>query len=335
MKESDNKPLERARTGRSIFAPIAALRTSPRARVVAIAGAVGLGLALGMSQSAFSQLNSWKSGKNNNRLIQIQNEGGTQADAGSVEIAYYSNSSFSVTSPRGVSILVDPWRNDPSGAWGLWYRLDFPETEVDIGMSTHAHFDHDALDRLDANMLLDRLAGSFELGDVKITGIADKHQCVAPGIVAWTDAVKQFEGRDDPCPPTNFRHFDNSLYLIETGGMRLLMWGDNRPEPPDEVWERIGQVDVIFVPVDGSKHILDYAQADSVVARSGAKIAIPHHYLVPETTYVTSTLKDAVEWTKTHEHTMLTSPSIKLTRADLEDKQGHVMYFGSQNKVKM
>ena len=47
----------------------------------------------------------------------------------------------------------------------------------------------------------------------------------APGIVAWTDAVKQFEGRDDVCPPTNARHFDNNLYVIETGGMRLLMWG--------------------------------------------------------------------------------------------------------------
>ena len=115
-------------------------------------------------------------------------------------------------------------------------------------MSTHAHFDHDALGRLEANMLLDRMAGTFELGDVRITGIADKHQCVAPGIVAWTDAVKQFEGRDDVCPPTNARHFDNNLYVIETGGMRLLMWGDNRPNPPQEVWDRIGKVDVVFVP---------------------------------------------------------------------------------------
>ena len=92
------------------------------------------------------------------------------------------------------------------------------------------------------------------------------------------------------CPPTNFRHMDNNVYVIETGGMRFLMWGDNRPEPPQEVWDRIGSVDVVFVPVDGSRHILDYEQADSVVEKSGAKIAIPHHYLVPETTFFTSTL---------------------------------------------
>jgi len=109
------------------------------------------------------------------------------------------------------------------------------------------------------------------------------------------------------------------------------MWGDNRPNPPQEVWDRIGSVDVVFVPVDGSRHILDYEQADSVVARSGAKIAIPHHYLVPETTFVTSTLIPATEWAQTHEHTMLDTPSIEISAADLEGKSGHVYYFGSNN----
>ena len=298
-----------------------------------IAGSVLTGLSVGLGGQAYSHLMSWESGKNNNRLVEIQKNGGVQEDSGKVGIAYYSNSAFHITSPRGITIMVDPWRNDPSGAWGLWYRMEFPMTDVDIGLSTHAHFDHDALDRVDANMLLDRIAGTFELGDVKITAIADKHQCVAPGTVVWTEAVKQFEGRDDPCPPTNFRHMDNALYVIETGGMKLLMWGDNRPNPPQEVWDKIGQVDIVFVPVDGSKHILDYAQADAVVQKSGAKVAIPHHYLVPETTFYTSTLMPATEWTQTHAHTMLDSASIELSPADLEGKSGHVLYFGSHNKV--
>ncbi len=302
-------------------------------KTLLVSGTVIAGVSLGLGNQAISHLVSWESGKNNNRLVEIQKNGGIHEDSGKVGIAYYSNSAFQITSPRGITIMVDPWRNDPSGAWGLWYRMEFPMTDVDIGMSTHAHFDHDALDRVDANMLLDRMAGTFQLGDVKITAIADKHQCVAPGIVAWTEAVKQFEGRNDPCPPTNFRHFDNSLYVIETGGMKLLMWGDNRPNPPQEVWDAIGQVDIVFVPVDGSRHILDYKQADSVLAKTGAKVAIPHHYLVPETTFYTSTLMPADEWTKTHEHTLLDSSSIELGVDDLAGKSGHVMYFGSNNKV--
>jgi len=48
-------------------------------------------------------------------------------------------------------------------------------------MSSHAHFDRDAIYRAHATMVLERPAGEFKLGDVKITGIADKHQSHAPG----------------------------------------------------------------------------------------------------------------------------------------------------------
>lgn len=297
---------------------------------VLAAGGFGFGVA---TTATGTGLDTWKSGKNHNRLIQVQKDGGLTADSGGVEVAFFSNSAFRLTSPRGITIMVDPWRNDPSGAWGLWYRMDFPKAEVDIGMSTHAHFDHDAIDKLEANMLLDRMAGSFTLGDVTITGIADKHQCVAPGIIDWTAAVKQFEGRDNICPPANFRHFDNTMYVIETGGMKFLMWGDNRPDPPADIWEQVGQVDVIFVPVDGSRHILDYRQADAVVEKTGAKIAIPHHYLVPETTFYTSTLKSAREWVDTHSNDILDGPSVTITPDDLKGKSGHVYYFGDHNMV--
>ena len=43
------------------------------------------------------------------------------------------------------------------------------------------------------------------------------------------------------------------MYLIETGGPRFLMWGDNRHAPPESVWERIGRVDVLALPVDGRR----------------------------------------------------------------------------------
>ncbi len=304
-----------------------------KAKIFTIGLAIAAGGLATVSQDVVSQMNSWMSAKNHNRIIQIQNEGGVRDSTDAVEISFYSNSSFMVTSPKGVSMLIDPWRNDPSGAWGLWYRMEFPMIDVDIGMSTHAHFDHDALDRLDANMLLDRMAGTFELGDVKISGIADKHVCVAPGIIPWTDAVKQFEGRDDPCPPTNMRHLDNNLYVIETGGMRLLMWGDNRADPPAEVLEQIGEVDVVFLPVDGSRHILDYEQADKVMQMTGAKVGIPHHYLVPETTFVTSTLMPALEWSQRHPNTILDGPTVELSAASIADMKGHVMYFGSHNMV--
>ncbi|WP_298031644.1 hypothetical protein [uncultured Desulfovibrio sp.] len=42
-----------------------------------------------------------------------------------------------------MSVLIDPWRDGPD--WDWWFPADFPEVEVDIAISMHAHFDHDAL----------------------------------------------------------------------------------------------------------------------------------------------------------------------------------------------
>ena len=78
-----------------------------------IATVVSCGVMLGVTQVQGTGLTSWKSGLNHDRIIQIQNEGGTREAAEGVEIAYFSNSSFQVTSPRGISIIVDPWRKTP------------------------------------------------------------------------------------------------------------------------------------------------------------------------------------------------------------------------------
>ena len=76
-------------------------------------------------------------------------------------------------------------RNDPSGTFGFWFypqpEKQFPHVYVDISLSTHAHFDHDAVYAPASSMVLDRIAGTFTLGDVTITGAADKHACTQAG----------------------------------------------------------------------------------------------------------------------------------------------------------
>ena len=121
-------------------------------------------------------LNAWQMASNHNRMIDFQATAAAQSPSreGAVELAFFGSSAFRITTPTGVTVMVDPWRNHPSRAWD-WYFHDFPITAVDIGVSTHAHFDHDALHRLDASVLLDRLIGTYSFGDLKIHGIADKH----------------------------------------------------------------------------------------------------------------------------------------------------------------
>ena len=102
----------------------------------------------------------------------MQKSGGDSSAGGEVSIDFFAHAAFRITTPKGLTLLFDPWRNDPSGAWGLWFPNEFPEVEVDAVLSTHAHFDHDAIIRPQSQMILDRMTGAFEFGDVKITGLA-------------------------------------------------------------------------------------------------------------------------------------------------------------------
>ena len=56
-------------------------------------------------------------------------------------------------------------------------------------LSTHAHFDHDATERPNGQMILDRMTGTYGFADVNVEGLADKHQCEAPGWYKWTDSM--------------------------------------------------------------------------------------------------------------------------------------------------
>ena len=253
-------------------------------------------------------LQAWQQTSNNNALIERQAaawDGSPSAQApGPVEIAYFGSSAFRITSPSGVTVMLDPWRNLPTRTWD-WYFHDFPITPVDIGVSTHAHFDHDALHRLDAHVLLDRLVGTYSFADLSITGIAEKHNTdSSAALYDFKRAILEFSGVDIT-PPNNPRSWDNNLIVVETGGLRILHWGDNRADPPDAVWQRLGRIDIALMPVDGSNHVLGEAVVDAIVERLAPRVVIPHHYYIFEVTQRQSTLLPVDAWVGRHGGTWL------------------------------
>ncbi|MCA0433331.1 MAG: MBL fold metallo-hydrolase [Proteobacteria bacterium] len=299
-----------------------------RRSLFAAAGAAGLGVVSSalLPGKAQAQSTDWLQPGNNDHVIGLQQA--SSFPEGQVRFDYFGHCALKITSPGGASVLFDPWRDDPSGAWGLWFKQKFPETLVDITMSTHTHFDHDAIDRPQSTMVLDRLVGQFGFADLKITGFADKHACVAPGWYKWTNALKEFGAQ--ACPPNNVGHMDMVTYLIETGGIRTLIWGDNRHDPADGFWESIGQVDVLTLPVDGSQHILSFDQGNAIVEKLKPKIVIPTHYLNETTTYTLSTLQPADDWVKAQKsYKALDSATLNLAAADVAKMDREFLYFGN------
>lgn len=239
---------------------------------------------------------AWKQSENNNRMISVQSGVALHGQGeGQIRLAYFGGSCFRITAPSGLTLMIDPWRNPPWGTWN-WYLYDFPKAEVDIGISTHAHFDHDNLHSLHASTLLDRLVGRFELADVVVTGIADKHVSDASHCKYDWSGLTRALTPVETLPPDNWRSFDNSLLVVEVAGLRILHWGDNRPDPPQEVWDKLGQIDIALLPIDGSPHILSFDQVATIRERLGARITVPHHYFVWSITHRACTLLPPDGW---------------------------------------
>ncbi len=274
---------------------------------------------------------AWKQVKNNNEIISKQKAGVLDPiKPGEVTIDFYGHAAFKMTSPGGLTMLFDPWRNDPSGYWGVWFPEEFPEIEVDAILSTHAHFDHDATERPNGQMILDRMSGQYQFSDVRVTGLADKHTCEAPGWYKWTDAMAEFG--QPQCEPDNYHHLDNNIYLLETGGLRIAIWGDNRHNPNDHIWSALNDIDVLVLPVDSSQHILSYQQATDIVNRIKPHVVIPEHYLTKGASITLTTLGSAEEWTKKQSnHTLLDTGTLKLTPEMVADMDRQIIYFGDNH----
>ena len=271
-------------------------------------------------------LSGWKMTSNHNRMMELQRTS-MKGGEGSVKIDYFGSSAFKITSPSGITLMIDPWRNHPSRKWD-WYFDDFPLTEVDIGISSHAHFDHDALHLLDAHVLLDRLIGTYTFGDIKITGIADKHATDSSAAVYdFKRIIKEFDNIDIT-PPNNPRSWDHCLLLIETGGLKILAWGDNRHNPPEEVWGAVNNVDIVLLPIDDSQHVISFPHAEEIIQRLSPSVIIPHHYYIFDVTVRQSTLQPADGWLSTQSNVVrLTSPSANYHPKDLIHARNRIDFF--------
>ena len=281
----------------------------------------------------YAHSDSWKFTENNNNVIRMQTKGGDSTKFGDVKIEFYGHMAFKITSPEGISIMIDPWRNDPSGAWGLWFPKEFSETPVDIVLSTHAHFDHDAVYRTHAIMVLERMAGEFKLGDVTITGAAEKHMCNSKGWYKWTEAAKEFN--QDFCPPNNFLHMDNFIQIVETGGIRIAHWGDNRPLPAKFADNLLKNIDVLIMNIDGSRHILSYEDIDSALKRYNPKVVIPGHYYTKGASSILTTLSTADEWVDRQKDVVRLKTSELILNPDkIRKLKSRVYYFGMNHAKK-
>lgn len=148
-----------------------------------------------------------------------------------------------------VKLVIDPF--DPS------IGLKMPSIDADIVLSTHDHPDHNNIKACGAAFAICG-PGEYEIKDIAIQGIP-----------SWHD---EKEGKE---------RGKNTIYVIEAEGIRLCHLGDiGQAELTSEQVSKIGNVDILFVPV-GGVYTIAAKGASKIVNQIEPRIVIPMHYLLP------------------------------------------------------
>jgi len=174
-----------------------------------------------------------------------------------VELQYFGHASFLWITPGGVRILIDPFGNSSEKTWFL---KPFPRTACDILLITHPHFDHNASERIEGRPSIIRRPVVLEGNDFYIRGVVGRH---AKG---YGEEFSQ----------------ENLIFILEIGGIVFCHTGDNRADLGRDILKAIGLIDVLLVPIDDQKHLLDDAEVERLIQNLRPLIVIPMHYYIPD-----------------------------------------------------
>jgi len=152
-----------------------------------------------------------------------------------------------------VTLVTDPYDKETG--------LRLPKTRADIVTISHDHHDHNYAEAIlgvdEKTPFIINRPGEYEFRGVFATGIGCYHD--------KEEGIKMGK---------------STMFKIDFGETCLLHCGDLATALSENQIEKIGEVDVLFIPV-GGKYTLDAKEAAEVVRQIEPRIVIPMHYKVP------------------------------------------------------
>ena len=171
-----------------------------------------------------------------------------------MQIIWYGQSCFQIIIGGGkgeqVSILIDPF--DAS------IGLKAPSLSADLLLISHGHQDHNNKKAVKNTPFLIEGPGEYEIKEVFVQGISSFHDSKEGKERGW-----------------------NTIYSIEAEGMRVCHLGDLGQEAlTDDQLEKIGDVDILFVPI-GGVYTIAAKEAAKVISQIEPRLVVPMHYHIP------------------------------------------------------
>ncbi|MCS7202223.1 MAG: MBL fold metallo-hydrolase [Dictyoglomus sp.] len=163
-----------------------------------------------------------------------------------MKIRWYGHACFLLTNKEGIKVLTDPF--DISVGYPI------PDVEPNIVTTSHEHFDHNAVNLLKGKFItLKEIVDREELG-IKIKSISSYHD----------ESLGSKRG-------------ENRIFVFTIDGIKIAHLGDLGHILTKEDVEKLGEIDVLCVPV-GGVYTIDAKQAIEIIEKVNPKIVIPMHY---------------------------------------------------------
>jgi L-ascorbate metabolism protein UlaG (beta-lactamase superfamily) len=170
-----------------------------------------------------------------------------------MNISYFGHSCFKIEEKidnENIVLVTDPFNKE--------IGLKVPNIEADIVSISHNHKDHNNSSVLRANPFMVNSAGEFDIKGIIIEGIYSYHD--------------NKEGAELG---------SNIIFRFDIEGVSLVHLGDLGNVLDNKQLEKIGGVDILFIPV-GGKYTLDAKKAVEVISQVEPRIVIPMHYQLPD-----------------------------------------------------
>lgn len=172
-----------------------------------------------------------------------------------MKIIWHGQSCFQIIA-HGVkenkaTIVIDPFSEE--------IGLKLPKIQADILLVTHQHLDHNNINAVSNSPFLITGPGEYEIKDIFIQGIP-----------AFHGNSKEHELEEI------------TIYTFEAENITLCHLGDlGQKELTDEQLERIGNVDILMIPIGGN-FTISAQEALKIMSQIEPKIIIPMHYQIPK-----------------------------------------------------
>lgn len=183
-----------------------------------------------------------------------------------MNISWYGQSCFRIQS-KDLTLFTDPFNKS--------IGLRPPFGSANIVTVSHNHPDHDNHEVLKGNYFLVDSAGEYEVQKIAIKGIDSFHD--------------NAQGKE---------RGGNVIYSMEVEDIKICHLGDfGQADFTNGQLEKIGQVDVLFIPIGGIG-TLDWKGAQDIINEIEPRIVIPMHFKIKGLTGEFSKLDTAERFCK-------------------------------------